>query len=435
VKNLLKNHRGDTIVEVLIAITVLSFIMGASYTLANKSSLAVRQSQERGESFKLTETQIEKLKQYASVASVSNAIPGSGSVFCMKTDGTIQAFDAGKSPPADAQQENFISYPAECKNGEFYYTFVSRTGNTFTAHTRWEKVNGDGIDEATMVYRIYPDTIAALGDSPLSVGGCNQNKEFNSVGNCVPCGPGQGSPGGGAKCEDIPPKITVSVQQLRAGPNDTVPPPCNPPGTPSINLPVSITDPGGITTSSNAPATFDGLIPNRNYSLNLQEASLPAHYRVCSQNPVTKSTGGLDTTTNHTFIIQPICDVRKTRTVTETRTRLVPQYGPPIYWWQHTGPGWGPYGPYTPWQGPPNPRYAIGNNKSGFPAEYYATEQSVAGRGTVSVRYALLNTSNPNESNAWYNRFEWWSGQPFLGFIPEPYNVNIEVPYDGCPYP
>jgi hypothetical protein len=433
VKNLLKNHRGDTIVEVLIAITVLSFIMGASYTLANKSSLAVRQSQERGESFKLTETQIEKLKQYASVASVSNAIPGSGSVFCMKTDGTIQAFDAGKSPPADAQQENFISYPAECKNGEFYYTFVSRQGNTFTAHTRWEKVNGDGIDEATMVYRIYPDTIAALGDSPLSVGGCAQGSIRTSVGNCEPCQQGYGSPGGEATvCTPIPPKITVSVQQLRAGPNDTTPPPCSAVGS-SITTPVVSITGQGISASSNAPATFDGLAPGRPYILSLQAASLPANYQVCPQSSVTVNAGELASTRNHNFVIQPICNIPKTRTETVTRTRLVPQYGPTIYWWQHTGPGWGPYGPYTPWQGPPNPRYAIGNNKSGFPAEYYATEQSVAGRGTVTVRYALLNTSNPNESNAWYNRFELWSGQPFLGYISETYTENVTVNYTGCP--
>ncbi len=432
-KNLLKNHRGDTIVEVLIAITVLSFIMGASYTLANKSSLAVRQSQERGESFKITETQIEKLKQYASIASVSNDIPTSGSVFCMKTDGgaiTVQAFDAGKRPPDDAQQENFISYPAECKNGDFYYTFVSREGNTFTAHTRWEKVNGDGIDEATMVYRIYPDTIAALDNSPLSVGGCQPNQQFNTVGNCDPCPFGQGSPGGREICRDIPPKITVSVQQLLPGPNESTPQ-CSAGGATNPTFPVSVSINGlGIATSSNAPATFDGLIPRGNYSL--QIGSLPQYYEPCPQNPAPVSAGLLASTTNHNFVIRPKCEVPKTRNETVTRTRLVPQYTT-IYWWQHTGPGWGPFGPQTPTQGPPKPRYAIGNNKSGFPTEYYATEQSVAGRGTVTVRYALLNTSNPNESNAWYNRFELWSGQQLTGYITETYNETITVPYTGCP--
>ena len=53
--------RGDTIVEVLIALAVTSSLIIAGYNTANRSLKGGQQSQERGEALKLVESQAEAL--------------------------------------------------------------------------------------------------------------------------------------------------------------------------------------------------------------------------------------------------------------------------------------------------------------------------------------------------------------------------------------
>src|SRR5687767_4350813 len=54
-------ERGDTIVEVLIAIAVVSLILGGAYTTTNRSMQATRSAQERSVALTLAESQIERL--------------------------------------------------------------------------------------------------------------------------------------------------------------------------------------------------------------------------------------------------------------------------------------------------------------------------------------------------------------------------------------
>ncbi len=55
-------ERGDTIVEVLIAIAIVSLTLTGAYTSVNRSSNATRTAQERGEALKWAETQVEQIK-------------------------------------------------------------------------------------------------------------------------------------------------------------------------------------------------------------------------------------------------------------------------------------------------------------------------------------------------------------------------------------
>lgn len=57
----LKN-RGDTIIEVLLALSVLGTIIGGGYSVATRSLNGVRISQERSEATKIAEGQLEALK-------------------------------------------------------------------------------------------------------------------------------------------------------------------------------------------------------------------------------------------------------------------------------------------------------------------------------------------------------------------------------------
>lgn len=60
---IIKNNQGDTIVEVLIAVTVLMVIISGGYAITTRSLNGVRISQERSEATKIAEGQIEAISQ------------------------------------------------------------------------------------------------------------------------------------------------------------------------------------------------------------------------------------------------------------------------------------------------------------------------------------------------------------------------------------
>lgn len=158
-----RKNRGDTIIEVLIAVTVLAAILTGAYALANHSSQGTRQAQERGEASKLARSQIELYKHYIATPGPANLIPPDGSIFCVKPDGTLDIF-TNPLPPSNAQDELNTAFSEfnghSCTTG-LYHSYIKREGNTYTAHTRWNAVTGHGIDEVTMVYRVYPDLVPA----------------------------------------------------------------------------------------------------------------------------------------------------------------------------------------------------------------------------------------------------------------------------------
>lgn len=78
------NQVGDTMVEVLISMAIVSMILGGAYVTSNKSLLSVRDAQEHVDALKLASSQIESL----------NAIPAvayNSSPFCYGPNGTLQA--------------------------------------------------------------------------------------------------------------------------------------------------------------------------------------------------------------------------------------------------------------------------------------------------------------------------------------------------------
>jgi Tfp pilus assembly protein PilV len=60
---ILKSNRGDTIIEVLLAITVAAFALGLSYSIANKSLQRSISARERNEAVNILQSQIAALKQ------------------------------------------------------------------------------------------------------------------------------------------------------------------------------------------------------------------------------------------------------------------------------------------------------------------------------------------------------------------------------------
>lgn len=340
-----KNQRGDTIMEVLIAVAVLSLILTVSLALANRNTQGNRQAQERGEATKHTESQIELLKSY--LATTNNPVLPSSGNFCMNNDGTpTEAIDGIPDiVQPEALSETFEAFNnpalADCKKGEFFHTYINREGNTFTAHTRWYKVAGRGVDEATMVHRLYPDVAGVGGNLGTGTTGCMANHYMNSLGGCVPCTiAGTGSSGGTAtSCTQLASTMRVYVRKINPASGNI---------TPSCSA-TSSSDKSGITvtltragfsvpgqTDATSLITFNGLPVGVDHSVTV---SAPSNYEVCPPASRTVNSGGpgpavgvgYTSTVIPEFKVRPIC----TETVTP-HYNSVPQYRTDYYWvWQH----------------------------------------------------------------------------------------------------
>lgn len=132
------NNLGDTILEVLLCITVISFVLGGAFVTSNRSLNVSRQAEERGEAIKLAEGQLERIKSLGAVA--SSPIYTVASPFCIDSSNAIVG------PPA-------------CNatfGGATYIVSAQRTGNIFTVLTRWDRAGGGGQDETKISYKLYP---------------------------------------------------------------------------------------------------------------------------------------------------------------------------------------------------------------------------------------------------------------------------------------
>lgn len=75
---LFKQQRGDTIVEVLIALSVLTFVMTIAFASSTRSVENVRGTQERGEALKLAQGQIEHLIVKQGISEENNCFNSNG---------------------------------------------------------------------------------------------------------------------------------------------------------------------------------------------------------------------------------------------------------------------------------------------------------------------------------------------------------------------
>lgn len=150
-------ERGDTIVEVLIAILVISSILAGAFVSARKSQSAIRQSQERVEALNVAEGQIERVRSAAS--SNPSSFYSDTNSFCMSAaDGAKY----GLSTPPALADDDFTVYGDAVTGCTFtpnagvaYHAFVKRNDkDTFTVRVRWDGVDGIGKQETMIALRV-----------------------------------------------------------------------------------------------------------------------------------------------------------------------------------------------------------------------------------------------------------------------------------------
>jgi prepilin-type N-terminal cleavage/methylation domain-containing protein len=150
-------QKGDTIIEVLIAISIIGFILGGAYVTSNNSLLATRDAQEHGAALQLLQTEVELLKEVTD--SNPNAIFGAvaPNPFCISTSSTVISSPVS-SPPAACKMDGDAQPTAAQPQ---YVVSISHgacpgaTCNTFIAKTSWPSIQGRVTDQEQLDYRLY----------------------------------------------------------------------------------------------------------------------------------------------------------------------------------------------------------------------------------------------------------------------------------------
>lgn len=150
-----RNQTGDTIVEVLIVIAIISSVLGGAYAMTNRNVNNNQQAQEHSQALKVAESQLEQLKSY--IAAHPEAQPAVNENFCMNLNAntiekkTFTYTGVGATLPTTDDY-----YPEECqKNDGRYMTGIKRTGETYTVYISWDgPTNTRG--QISLAYKVYP---------------------------------------------------------------------------------------------------------------------------------------------------------------------------------------------------------------------------------------------------------------------------------------
>lgn len=159
------NQAGDTIVEVLIAIAVVSGVLGITYSIMNKNVATIQDNQERTEASKLVQGQLELLRRASedvnssitlddnfclSVDTVSGVIEKNGNIL---TNGLVKDSGSGTD-----------GYNGDCigtvgTDDRYFINIVdvypggSNARTNFRVMVRWHSLAG-GDSQVVMSYRI-----------------------------------------------------------------------------------------------------------------------------------------------------------------------------------------------------------------------------------------------------------------------------------------
>jgi len=151
-------QRGDTIVEVMIAIVIISFVLAGGYLISNQSLLDERQAQERAEALELVEAQLESLRSATSSGSLVLSTP-QAQPFCM-VNGTAETPSAANdectfsSADTPSPATTIPSYTTQITYSNFNPGGSAPFPYDITVQAVWAQLGG-GNENVLLNYRIY----------------------------------------------------------------------------------------------------------------------------------------------------------------------------------------------------------------------------------------------------------------------------------------
>ena len=160
------NIKGDTIVEVLISLAVLSIAFATSYSIANRALILSQNSQEHTLALNYLDAQLEALRYATSQPSLSG-IPLSEFTHSPTLNAPAFCLSPGSLsnpliyvPFSNVPSFNPSDYPTGCKlagSGFDYYISISPgSPNEFNASIWWPGLGNLGNQTEELSYRVYP---------------------------------------------------------------------------------------------------------------------------------------------------------------------------------------------------------------------------------------------------------------------------------------
>ena len=145
----MKKQRGDTIIEVLLAMSVIGVVLGSAFGIANRSLATGRAAQERTDALKIAETQLELLKTYYPL---NPSIEARAAPFCIDETQPVAAVVVDDSAAA-CQNIN-----GSGSTGIYSVSIVPPAGalSPYEVTVTWERINTSSSDLGTLslFYRV-----------------------------------------------------------------------------------------------------------------------------------------------------------------------------------------------------------------------------------------------------------------------------------------
>lgn len=149
-------EKGDTIVEVLICILIVSVVLGGAYTTTRQSSNGVRNSQEHAEALKLVQSQVEQLRTGATVPAPN--IFTVASPFCMLDGAPVAATNPGcrQNRSVETADADDLAYKLTVQRANCVTPPAAPLPlcTKFEVRADWDGVTGTPSQE-TIFYRLY----------------------------------------------------------------------------------------------------------------------------------------------------------------------------------------------------------------------------------------------------------------------------------------
>lgn len=133
-----RRQAGDTIVEVLIAIGIVSLVLAGAYATVQKSTAITQDTQERGVAQKYVEGQIEQMRYYYPTKKAS--YQSAPSDWCISPTGSVSGGNACVMPDPAAYVLAINPAPAPAPSG------------TYQISAKWDSLTGN-TSNVTMYYR------------------------------------------------------------------------------------------------------------------------------------------------------------------------------------------------------------------------------------------------------------------------------------------
>lgn len=143
-----QRQRGDTLVEVLICVLIVSIVLMGAYVTTQRSSRGIRNSQEHAEALKLVQSQLEQVR--ADAEDDTPQVFMAGQPFCMVAGAPV----SGANAPQCSQDNTGAPTTGQPQYKLSVTRVDSGDAGLFTVQAEWDDING-GTGRETLHYRLY----------------------------------------------------------------------------------------------------------------------------------------------------------------------------------------------------------------------------------------------------------------------------------------